>query len=160
MITEAPPSEAARVLDLLAALRRVLGQEVIIEPGGETISTTQFLALRSLANSDRTSSDLARSLGVQLPTLTQLADGLVARGWVQRHGDPADRRRVLLGLTDAGREVYRSARESAEDRMAGILGCLRPAETRSLIRGLTALRQALHGAQVAESGRAKAGRTV
>lgn len=114
-----------------------------VQPGGETIATTQFLALRALAVRERTASELARSLGVRLPTLTQLADGLVARGWIDRHDDPTDRRRVRLALTESGTEVYRSARECAEDRMAHILGFMHPSQTEALIKGLEALRSAL-----------------
>lgn len=120
-----------------------------IEPGGETIATTQFLALRALATQDRTASDLARALGVRLPTLTQLADGLVTRGWIERHDDPEDRRRVRLGLTESGHEIYLSARECAESRMGRILGHIPPSERKALVKGLEALRVALRemGAQ-------------
>lgn len=111
-------------------------------PGGEQIATTQFLALRALAVRERTASELAGSLGVRLPTLTQLADGLVSRGWIDRHDDPVDRRRVRLALTEAGTDVYRSARECAEDRMSHLVEHLNPRERRSLIEGLEALRAA------------------
>lgn len=131
------------MLDLLAAVRRVLGPEVPIQPGGEAIATTQFLALRALSTQDRTASELARALGVRLPTLTQLADGLVTRGWIERHDDPQDRRRVRLGLTDSGRDVYLSARECAEDRMGRILDHISPGERKALVKGLEALRGAL-----------------
>ena len=131
------------MLDLLAAVRRILGAEVAIQPGGEAIATTQFLALRALAVRERTASELARSLGVRLPTLTQLADGLVSRGWIVRHDDPQDRRRVRLALTECGEDVYRSARQCAEDRMAHILEVLTAAERGSLIEGLEALRNAV-----------------
>ena len=114
-----------------------------VQPGGETIATTQFLALRALAAQDRTASDLARTLGVRLPTLTQLADGLVTRGWIERHDDPDDRRRVRLTLTDSGRDTYLSARECAEARMDRILDHIPPSERKALVKGLEALRTAL-----------------
>jgi DNA-binding MarR family transcriptional regulator len=151
-------SDPARLLDLLAAVRRVLGPEIAVEPGGEAIATTQFLALRALANQDRTASDLARALGVRLPTLTQLADGLVTRGWIERHDDPDDRRRVRLGLTDSGRQVYRSARECAEARMARILDHIEPSEGKALVRGLEALRGALREMAAQTGGRVPPGR--
>lgn len=143
--------DAAHLLDLLAAVRRVLGPEVPVEQGGETIATTQFLALRALANQDRTASELARALGVRLPTLTQLADGLVSRGWIERHDDPDDRRRVRLGLTDPGREIYKSARECAEARMARILEFIEPRERKTLVNGLDALRTALREMAAAQA---------
>lgn len=157
-ITKSRPS-SAHVLDLLAAVRRVLGPDITIDPG-LSISTTQFLALRTLAVVDRTSSEAALSLGVRLPTMTQLADGLVARGWVERRDDPEDRRRVRLALTRDGKEVYRSARERAEEHMQHILDRLSPGEGRALVDGLQALRAAFIATQTVPSEPAKAHRAV
>jgi DNA-binding MarR family transcriptional regulator len=36
------------------------------------------------------------------PALTKLMDRIVSRGWVHRAADPADSRRVLVYITDAG----------------------------------------------------------
>ena len=137
------------MLDLLAAVRRVLGAEVPVQPGTDPIATTQFLALRALAVRERTASELAGALGVRLPTLTQLADGLVAKGWILRHDDPDDRRRVRLTLTDTGTEIYRSARERAEERMDHLLAFMSADERTALIDGLEALRTAIISSRTA-----------
>ncbi|MWC27327.1 MarR family winged helix-turn-helix transcriptional regulator [Paenibacillus sp. MMS18-CY102] len=55
------------------------------------------------------SSDLARSLNVTLPTVTQMANVLEARGLIERHRDPSDRRAVLLRLTIAGEQMTQDA---------------------------------------------------
>src|SRR4051812_2617902 len=44
--------------------------------------------------------DLAATLGVSKQAASALADTLVVRGYLTRTTDPADRRRVVLGLTD------------------------------------------------------------
>lgn len=134
-------SDAARLLDSLAFVRRTLGSEVAVD--GEAISTTQFFALRALVERDRTASELARSMGVRLSTLTQLVDALVSRRWVERYDDPADRRRVWLTLTPEGRELYVRARQAAEERMGRILERMTLPERRALLRGLEALRAAM-----------------
>lgn len=143
-------SDAARLLDSLASVRRALGSEVAVDD--EAISTMQFFALRSLVDRDRTVSDLARAMGVQLSTLTQLVDSLVARRWVQRYDDPSDRRRVCLTLTPAGHELYARARHAAEERMARLLERMTLPERRALLRGLEALRAAMQRPSVGASG--------
>ena len=148
--------EAARLLDLLAGIRRALGSEVAVGEN-ETISTNQFLALRALAARDRTATELGRAVGVRLPSLTAIVDTLVARGWVERYGDQADRRRVNLKLTDRGHDAYMRARHSAEDRMSRLLERLSARDGRALVRGLDALQNAL--TDLRRSGREARGRT-
>lgn len=50
-------------------------------------------------------SDLARSLNVTMPTVTQMVNVLEARGLLERHRDPSDRRAVRLRLTEQGEAV-------------------------------------------------------
>ena len=50
-------------------------------------------------------SELAERVLVARASLTRLVDGLVDRGWVQRWYDDLDNRRVLVELTEEGREA-------------------------------------------------------
>ena len=43
-----------------------------------------------------------------------MIDVLVNRGYLERHGDPGDRRRVVLELTDPGREVVQAVQRGVE----------------------------------------------
>ena len=47
-------------------------------------------------------SDVAEVYGVSKQAASQLVDSLVARGYVERIPDDADRRRMLVGLTERG----------------------------------------------------------
>ena len=49
--------------------------------------------------------DLPAELGVTKQAVSQAVDILVTKGYVERRGDAGDRRRVVLELTDRGREV-------------------------------------------------------
>jgi DNA-binding MarR family transcriptional regulator/catechol 2,3-dioxygenase-like lactoylglutathione lyase family enzyme len=49
--------------------------------------------------------DLPAELGVTKQAVSQVIDILVGRGYVTRHPDPSDRRRIVLDLTDSGQEV-------------------------------------------------------
>ena len=49
--------------------------------------------------------DLPSELGVTKQAVSLLIDVLVTRGYLERHSDPGDRRRVVLALTGRGQEV-------------------------------------------------------
>lgn len=72
-----------------------------------------FPKWRSLAFIQRLGScsmkTLARLSGVHRTTLTRSIDRLVEDGLVIRTASDADRRKVLLELTDAGQEAFRAA---------------------------------------------------
>jgi DNA-binding MarR family transcriptional regulator len=70
-------------------------------------------ALLQLAEAPLSLSGLAEALGVDAPYATLIVDTLEERGLVERHPDPADRRRKQVELTPAGQE--------AAGRMLGIM---------------------------------------
>ncbi len=54
---------------------------------------------------------LSHSIGMKPSSLTGVVDALVERRWLMRHSDEADRRVVLVTLTDAGREYVTAVRQ-------------------------------------------------
>jgi long-chain acyl-CoA synthetase len=62
-------------------------------------------------------SALAGRLGVSRPSVTALADGLVARGLATRTPDPSDRRRVGHVITDDGRKALARADDAVASRL-------------------------------------------
>jgi DNA-binding MarR family transcriptional regulator len=149
---ESDASDVARVLDCLPALRRALGTDVPTSPSGDSISSTQFYAVRALEHRDRTAGELARAISVRLPTLTQIVDALVDRGWIERRDDPADRRKVWLSLTESGREAAHFAGASAEARLETVLSEMTQPQRRALVKGMEALRGAIQ-AQRRQTGK-------
>ena len=67
-------------------------------------------------------SDLAESLHIAPRSVTEVADGLQARGLVERTADPGDRRAVILRPTAEGRrvraEVGRARAEANEELLS------------------------------------------
>lgn len=91
------------IFDAVTALARRLGQfesRTLRESGA---SPSQFFVLTQLVAGERTLADLATALGCARPTMTGIADTLERKGLVQRIPNPADRRSVLVRLTDEGR---------------------------------------------------------
>jgi DNA-binding MarR family transcriptional regulator len=113
------------VHEVAGALRVSVGMLVRrlkqIDPVGElTLPETSALS-RLDRGGPATSSDLARlerispqSMGVTIATLEQ-------RGLIARHRDPDDGRRIMLSLTEAGRQVVRDRRGARAEQIARAL---------------------------------------
>src|SRR4051812_32484536 len=106
----------------------------------------QYLVMLALWEEDAQSvSGLGDRLALDSGTLTPLLKRLEAQGTLTRERDSADERRVIVRLTDAGRELRIRARK-VPPQIARATGC-ELAQIGELTRHLTAMRDALaHGA--------------
>lgn len=68
-----------------------------------------------------TPSALARAERISPQAIGTTANSLEQRGLVERHPDPADRRRTVLSLTEAGRHMTRNKRTARTEQLAKIL---------------------------------------
>ena len=75
-------------------------------PGG----FARFRALEALADGPRTVTELAELIGVDQPRASRLVAFGVKAGVLRKAQDPADARRAIVELTDAGREAIAAAR--------------------------------------------------
>ena len=122
-------------------------------PTGKELALTngRMMALAVVdVRGECTMSELARDLGLPSPLATRVGEELVTRGLVERGSDPGDRRRVLLRLTDRGREAFTAVHDEAEELISAVLMRMTTEETESLLFGLRAFLRALH--QPAEDG--------
>ena len=102
---------------LLAAANRCLADRLVAavaEVGGGAMRPSFGYVLRAVAAEEPTVSRLAELLGVSKQATSRLVDDMVTSGFLQRGGDPADRRRTPLQLTSLGRQV--TDRALAESR--------------------------------------------
>ncbi|MFE6866239.1 MarR family winged helix-turn-helix transcriptional regulator [Kitasatospora sp. NPDC057692] len=76
--------------------------------------------------------DLVRRLRVDPSDTAKVADRLAADGYVERVRDAADRRRVLVTVTDAGRALLAELRAEAHAVQDEVLAPLSPAERQVL----------------------------
>jgi DNA-binding MarR family transcriptional regulator len=97
------------------------------------------------------SSALATGLGVTLPTVTSVIDRLVAKELVERTDDPADRRRVIVGVTPAGREIVERIQQGRRARLSRAIDALDERELLAMITGLEALAAAAAALEAAEA---------
>jgi MarR family transcriptional regulator for hemolysin len=120
------------------AVARAFGA-ALAEAGG---SLPTWLVLTSLRDGDpRTQLDLARSVGVEGPTLTRHLDALEAAGLVERHRDTGDRRAVRVELTDAGVQLHGVLLKAAIAFNKRLTAGLTDAELKRIADGLLRLEQ-------------------
>jgi MarR family transcriptional regulator, transcriptional regulator for hemolysin len=120
------------------AVARAFGA-ALAEAGG---SLPTWLVLTSLRDGDpRTQLDLARSVGVEGPTLTRHLDTLEAAGLVERHRDTGDRRAVRVELTEAGVQLHGVLLKAAIAFNARLTAGLTDAELKRIGDGLRRLEQ-------------------
>jgi DNA-binding MarR family transcriptional regulator len=93
-----------------------LARQVELAAASMELTLPQYRVLIVLGAGSEAASALAEKLAVSRPSLTGVIDGLVVRGLVQRDGDPADRRRISLALTPAGRQLLAAADAEVERR--------------------------------------------
>ena len=82
---------------------------------------------------------LVRELGITKQGAGQLVDTLVLRGYLERTPDEADRRQLIVTLTDRGREAaatQTAAREAVDAELAASVGDDDVARTRRTLAAL------------------------
>lgn len=84
------------------------------------LTLAQYRVMAILGDGCEASSVLADKLAVSRPSITGVVDGLASRGLVRRDHTEDDRRRVDVGLTDAGRVLLAAADAAVQQRMERI----------------------------------------
>jgi DNA-binding MarR family transcriptional regulator len=100
---------------------------------GRELSVLLLLQAREPESQQQT----AERLQVDRTTMVALLDGLEAKGLVAREADPADRRRNVVALTDAGRRTLEKAVRASDKAERRLLGALDASE-RTQLRALLA----------------------
>ncbi len=85
-----------------------------LEPWG--INGRELAVLAAVADGEPSSQvDAAVRLGIDRTTMVALIDDLEAKGLVERHPDPADRRRNIVALTTTGRDTFDGASRATDE---------------------------------------------
>ncbi|MCX6064246.1 MAG: MarR family transcriptional regulator [Chloroflexi bacterium] len=107
---------------------------------GADLSIPQFRSLRFIQqNPDSSLSHLADHLGLTLPSVSKLIDGLVRQELINRQGAITDRRRITLMLTPSGESIVNSARANAQTNLANTLGSLSDEDLKTIQRAMELL---------------------
>jgi DNA-binding MarR family transcriptional regulator len=105
------------------------------------ITPAHLRALRTLARHPTMRlSELSDRLQIAPRTATEVVDALQARGLVRRRADPADRRAILVEVTERGAGMLAEIRATSGTEAGRIFGRLGPADRAELARILSKLR--------------------
>src|ERR1700733_5508492 len=103
------------------------------------ITALQYTALTVLdRHPGLTSAQLARNSFVTTQSMADMVTTLEARGLIERRRDPADRRRLVIGLTADGSALIRRYRGKVKDLERRMLSGLTDQQAAELRRYLTA----------------------
>ena len=132
---------ARLLLETMPSLKRRLGGFMRQHKGGdyEPLTMDQVRLLKLLSHEPRTLGELAAGHGVTPSTMSRSVDVLVRREWVSRTNDPANRRQVILQLTDAGRAAHAQMDRHAADTLTRLIEELDEAERARLFDGMSVL---------------------
>lgn len=115
--------------------------ETALGPDGPTLDQWRVLTLLA-DGAGHSMTEIATHAMVPAPTLTKIVDRLVDRALVYRRADDADRRRVLVFLSQHGRQTHARlapAVARVADALAGELGAQDAALLVELLERLRAL---------------------
>lgn len=124
---------------VMRAIRREMRRHRPLE-----MSVQQFRALGVVEHHPGASlSDVASRMGLTTASASKLIDALVKPGLVSRTDAPEDRRKIVLDLTEAGRQALGAAREAALGRLTEVLAALDEPDQLAVTRAMEILRSVL-----------------
>jgi DNA-binding MarR family transcriptional regulator len=121
--------------DFREALRHSVYLVRRLDSDGE-LSAAQLSTLKMLLDDGVRVGEIARNLGVRVPSATEQIIKLERAGLARREPDPSDSRAVRVVLTAEGRAAVAAANESRNAVMAGILSSLSDADRAALAAAL------------------------
>ena len=93
---------AQEILEVVPAVMRTIRAELRRHRMAD-LTVPQFRTLAFIDHkADASLSDVAEHIGLTLPSMSKIVDGLVVRKLVTRQTHPTDRRRMTLALTTRG----------------------------------------------------------
>ncbi|MFF7632453.1 MarR family winged helix-turn-helix transcriptional regulator [Kitasatospora sp. NPDC008050] len=94
----------------------LIEQEVDAALGAAGYRLRNFLVLAALSGeAELSQQDLSQVINLDPTTVVALIDDLERVGHVERRRNPADRRRYILGITEAGRAALAETQQVAEE---------------------------------------------
>jgi DNA-binding MarR family transcriptional regulator len=131
---------AEELLETVPLVMRVIRTYMRGHRSGLTVP--QF---RTLCYTDSTPegslSDTADFIGLSLPAMSRLVDGLVDKGLMKRRASDNDRRHLRLSLTPAGQTALRGARAQAQAKLAEVVTQLDTTQHSALIDTMRMVRE-------------------
>ena len=131
---------ACEVLETVPLVMRTVRAEMRRRCAAD-LSVPQFRTLNFLGHQAGASlSEVAEHIGLKLPSISVLVDGLVERRLVSRTPCATDRRRITLTLTARGQSVLEATHAATQAALAGKLAALSAQDRLTVAQAMQALR--------------------
>jgi DNA-binding MarR family transcriptional regulator len=142
---------AGNVSDLSRAFVEVLPRAMwsiragVRQAAGENFTMPQFRVLTQLLKRSSTNGELAELMGVSVPAMSRMVDGLVEMGFVVRVPVHNDRRQIKLELGPEGRRKFRRLQKHIHGVFVDRFGALSPDRLDALESGLKVFEELFPG---------------
>ena len=120
-------------------------QDRAAPPSSAPLGPRHIAALEQLRGGPVTVGELASRLGLTLPTVSGVLADLDRAGFVERHPDPADRRRTIVRIPGAQAALIGEWLDGAAAPLARVLDKLAPSEQEAFLKAMDLLETELRG---------------
>lgn len=123
-----------KVARQLIVYSRSLAKGSLETVGGASVGEMPVLQFLSSQNGDVIPSEIAKKLKFSRARMSHILDSLETKGFITRRPDPSDRRRVLVAITDRGREFAAEKHAESVSLLAKQLSSLGEHDAQELVR--------------------------
>lgn len=127
---------AVRMDQTIGRYQRTIRHAIELAEGPSRLTMPQLRCLQMIARGSTLTTHLARAMGVAVPTMTSMIDGLSERGLVTRQPDATDRRQVRIAMTEAGDAMLARYQAIMHARLHALLAHLTAAQKRRLLAAI------------------------
>jgi DNA-binding MarR family transcriptional regulator len=120
-------------------------QDRVAPSSGTPLGPRHVAALQQLRGGPVTVGELASLLGLTLPTVSGVLADLDRAGFIERHPDPADRRRTIVQVIPAQAAVIGQWLDGAAKPLSRVLDKLSPSEQEAFLKAMNLLEAELRG---------------
>jgi len=130
------------MMDMVGLFHGLLRLSTIGDKEGHT-SFLRFYVLKYMRDcGQRSLTDISDHLHFRKNTLSELLDRMVNDGLVQRDNDPADRRKLCLAITPAGRAAVEDFKRNFVQKLSGALERFTDREADDILAALETMLEA------------------
>jgi DNA-binding MarR family transcriptional regulator len=139
-MSTSPDACAQEILEVVPTVWRAIRAELRRHRAAD-LSIPQFRTLAFIDhNADASLSNVAENIGLTLPSMSKIVEGLVVRKLVTRQTHATDRRRMMLALTTRGKTALQTSREATRDCLAKDLAALNGRQREIIVQAMEILR--------------------
>jgi DNA-binding MarR family transcriptional regulator len=139
-MSTSPDMCAQEILEVVPAVMRTIRAEMRRHRMAD-LSVPQFRTLAFIdRKADASLSDVAEHIGLTLPSISKIVEGLVVRKFVTRQTHATDRRRMTLALTARGLTALQASRAATRACLAEDLATLSDRQRDTIVQAMEILR--------------------